>query len=80
MEKRPPAPPSDPQLPGVPYPFTSENLRIAREQAIEYIAFAARNYPPQWAEQKIFQGAFRLKNIVASEYEVRARELVEDKQ
>ena len=80
MKKRPPDPPNDPQLPGPPYHFTAENLRIAREQTLDYIAFVARTYPPQWAEEKIFHAAFRLRNIVASEYEESARELVEGKQ
>ena len=77
MERRPPNPSCDPQLPHVAYPFTSANFRIAREQDAGIHRFVARTYPPQWAEEKIFQAAFRLRHIVASEYEASARELVD---
>jgi hypothetical protein len=75
--KRPPDPVNDPQLPGVPYPFTAENFRIVLGQTVDYIAFVASTYPPEWAEQEIFRAARQLIHIVASEYEASARELID---
>ena len=66
------------ELPSVPYPFTAENFRVVRGQTVEYIAFAASTYPPEWAEREIYRAARQLIHIINSEYEQAARELLGD--
>lgn len=68
------------ELPEVPYPFTAANFRIARAETVDFISFVASNHPPQIAEEEIFRAARQLINIIKSEYEQAARELLEDPQ
>jgi hypothetical protein len=48
---------------------------MLRDQALDYIGFVARNYPPDAAEVKIRLAASRLIEIIAADYEATVREL-----
>jgi hypothetical protein len=49
-----------PTLPTLPLPLDTDGLEIAREQALDYIEFVARNYAPDAAEIEIRLAASRL--------------------
>jgi hypothetical protein len=64
----------EPTLPALPLPPDTDSLEMAREQALDYMSFVARNYPPDAAEVEIRRAASRLIEIIAADYEAAARE------
>jgi hypothetical protein len=68
----------EPTLPFFPLPLDTDGLETAREQALDYISFVARNYPPDAAGAEIRRGASLLIEIIAKDYEVTALELCAD--
>lgn len=61
-------------LPSVPLPCDTDSLEIAREEALDYIEFVARNHAPDSAQIEIRLAASRLIEIIAADYEATARE------
>jgi hypothetical protein len=68
----------EPTLPSLPLPLDTDGLQTARDQALDYISFVARNYPPDAAAAEIRRGASLLVEIIAKDYEATARELREE--
>jgi hypothetical protein len=64
----------EPTLPSLPLPRDTDGLELAREQALDYIEFVARNYAPDSAEIEIRLAASRLIEIITADYEATARE------
>jgi len=67
----------EPILPSLPLPLDSDGLQTAREQALDYLNFVARNYEPDSAEIEIRRAASVLIEIIAKDYEATAREIAE---
>jgi|GEM_PF-6584481 len=68
----------EPTLPSFPLPLDTDGLESAREQALDYISFVARSYPPDAAAAEIRGAASLLIKIIAKDYEATARELYAD--
>jgi hypothetical protein len=64
----------EPTLPSLPLPLDSDRLQTAREQALDFISFVARNYPPDAAAVEIRRAVSLLIEIIAKDYEATARE------
>lgn len=48
----------EPTLPSLPLPLETDGLESAREEALDFISFVARNYPPDATNNTSFMGAF----------------------
>lgn len=46
----------EPTLPSLPLPLDTDGLESAREEALDFISFVARNYPPDATQQHEFYG------------------------
>jgi hypothetical protein len=69
---------AEPTLPGLPFPADSDSLMEMRDEALEYLGFVARNYPPTHAALEIQLAAERLIQIIEADYAATAREIAED--
>lgn len=68
----------EPTLPSLPLPLDTGGLMTAREQALDFLSFVARNYPPDAAAAEIRRASSLLIEIIAKDYEATARELCEE--
>jgi hypothetical protein len=69
---------AEPALPPLPIDASSDTLMEVREEALEYLTFVARNYPPVQAAVEIQRTADRLIQIIEADYAATAREIAED--